>query len=260
LSTRFVERVSAHAAVRIAIVAAAALAAGACGSSTPRVAASAPPAVVAPAGAEQNARAASSAVAEPRSSRRERRDDDAPIDPAAAGLPAPSPEPAQLAYDRALAALRSQDWLRAEGELQQLAREYPAYPGPHVNLAILYLQQDRRDDARAALDRALAADPGNPAANNQLGIWLRGEGKFEDAERAYRRALESAPNYALAHYNLAVLLDVYLRRGAEAIEHYEAYQSSRGEPDKTVAGWIIDLRRRFGGAASPSQVAKENGA
>jgi hypothetical protein len=57
-----------------------------------------------------------------------------------------------------------------------------------------------------------------------------------------------------------VLLDVYLRRGAEAIEHYEAYQSSLGEPSKTVAGWLIDLRRRVGNSANASQVAKEDGA
>jgi len=89
------------------------------------------------------------------------------------------------------------------------------------------------------------------------GILLREAGKFEEAEQAYRRALETDPDYALAHYNLGVLLDVYLRRGAEAIPQYEAYQSSLAEPDKKVAGWLIDLRRRFG-TATP-QVAKENG-
>jgi Flp pilus assembly protein TadD len=153
--------------------------------------------------------------------------------------------------------MRADDWLQADLELEQLTHDYPAYPGPQVNLAIVYMHEGRPDDARAALDRALAIAPGHAAANNELGILLREAGKFDEAERAYRRALETDPSYALAHYNLAVLLDVYLRRGAEAIEHYEAYQSSRAEPDKTVAGWIIDLRRRFGGGAP--QVAKENG-
>src|SRR5262249_27221908 len=152
-----------------------------------------------------------------------RRAAEAAADPNA---PEPIPEAAQAAYDRAVAALRGHDWLQAEIELEALTMDYPSYPGPLVNLAIVYAHDNPGDDARAALDSALAIDPGHAAANNQLGIMLREDGKFDEAEKAYRRALESDPSYALAHYNLGVLLDVYLRRGSEAIEHYEAYQAS----------------------------------
>jgi lipoprotein NlpI len=272
LSTRFVEPVSARGALRAALVATTAVLVAACGASAPKQAAGPAPAVVAPAaalgpGVERAAAPAVTAPAAPKddAGRRGARRDErraaeaAEVDSAAVAL-APIPEAAQQGYDRALAALHGQDWLRAELELEQLAQSYPAYPGPQVNLAIVYLHDGRREDARAALDRALAIDPNNAAANNQLGIVLRNEGKFDEAERAYRRALATNPTYALAHYNLGVLLDVYLRRGAEAIEHYEAYQSSLSEPDKTVAGWLIDLRRRVGSGASNSQVAKEDGA
>jgi tetratricopeptide (TPR) repeat protein len=120
-----------------------------------------------------------------------------------------------------------------------------------VNLAIVYLHDERRDEAREALERALAADPGHAAANTELGILLREDGKFGDAEAAYRRALATDPEYALAHYNLGVLLDVYLRRTAEALEQYEAYQASLAEPNATVARWIVDLRRRVSGGDVP---------
>ncbi len=152
--------------------------------------------------------------------------------------------------------MRGEDWLSAELELEQLTQEFPGYPGPHVNLALVYLHDGRGDDARAALDRALALDPGHVAANNQLGILLREQGKFAEAEEAYRRALAADPTHALAHYNLGVLLDVYLRRPAEALEHYEAYQSSLTAPDETVGRWIIDLRRRAGNADA-ARVAQE---
>jgi predicted Zn-dependent protease len=241
-----------------------ALVLGACGASAPQKASVDKSAVVAPgesaavaSGATAptaTARPAPSAKAESSiSGRRGRRGEPPPAEPGSAPIPAA----AQSAYDRALGAMRSQDWLRAESELGQLTRDYPAYPGPQVNLAIVFRNEKRPADARAALDRALALDPKHAAANNELGILLRETGKFEDAERAYRRALETDPAYALAHYNLGVLLDVYLRRGAEAIEQYEAYQSSLTEPDKKVAGWLIDLRRRFGNGTP--QVAKENG-
>jgi Tfp pilus assembly protein PilF len=241
-------------ALRGGIVASMAILAVGCGSSVPKQAATATPAVVEP---EPEAAAAPTAESRRGNRREERR----PLaeDPAPTALE-PVPEVAQQAYGRAIAALHAQDWLQAELELEQLAHDYPAFPGPLVNLAIVYQRDGRRDDARAALGRALEIAPGNAAANNQLGILLRTDGKFDEAERAYLRALETDPSYGLAHYNLAVLLDVYLRRGAEAIAHYEAYQSSLSEPNKTVAGWLIELRRRFGNAASASQVAKEDGA
>jgi hypothetical protein len=56
-----------------------------------------------------------------------------------------------------------------------------------------------------------------------------------------------------------VLLDVYLRRTAEALEHYEAYQSSLSEPDETVGRWIIDLKRRAGNSSDAARVAQEGG-
>jgi tetratricopeptide (TPR) repeat protein len=264
LSRRFAETAFIREGVRRSVLALGALVLAACGASTPQKAAVDKPAIVAPSKAAAAAPAtpaatggaqATNAKAEPSGSgRRGRRGEPAPpADPASAPIPAA----AQSAYDRALTAMRTQDWLRAESELGQLTREYPAYPGPQVNLAIVYRSEKRPADARAALDRALAIDPKHAAANNELGILLRETGKFEEAERAYRRAIETDPGYALAHYNLGVLLDVYLRRGAEAIEQYEAYQSALTEPDKKVAGWLIDLRRRFGNGTP--QVAKENG-
>jgi tetratricopeptide (TPR) repeat protein len=260
LSRPFAEAAVVRAASRYGVLALSALVLAACGASTPQKAAVDP--AVNPPDPAAAARWAAAAAATPPSaktepSRSERRSKRGEPPPAADPASEPIPAAAQNAYDRALAAMRAQDWLRAESELGQLTRDYPAYPGPQVNLAIVYRQEKRPADARAALDRALAVDPKHAAANNELGILLREAGKFEEAEHAYRRALETDPDYALAHYNLGVLLDVYLRRGAEAIAQYEAYQSSLAEPDKKVAGWLIDLRRRFG-AATP-QVAKENG-
>ena len=103
----------------------------------------------------------------------------------------PVPEAAAAAYQRALAAMRAESWLEAELELEQLTLEHPSYPGPHVNLALVYLHDARRDDAREALERALALEPGHAAANTQLGILLREEGKFAEAEQ--RIAARSPP-------------------------------------------------------------------
>jgi Tfp pilus assembly protein PilF len=168
------------------------------------------------------------------------------------------PEAAAAAHERVLTAMRADNWLEAELELEALTAEYPSYPGPHANLALVYAHDDRTADARAALERALAIDPSHAVANTELGVLLREQGEFAAAEQAYRRALEADSGHALAHYNLGVLLDIYLRRPAEALEQYELYQASLAEPNETVGRWIIDLRRRTG-AGGTASVAKEDG-
>jgi tetratricopeptide (TPR) repeat protein len=230
----------------------------ACGSSTPRQAAVEPRAVVtAPAAVEASRKASPAPVPAAPPGRRERRAEQGAAQ-AVANPNEPVPEAALAGYARALAAMRGENWLEAELELETLTSEYPGYPGPYVNLALVYMHDGRQDAARSALDSALALDPDHAAANNELGIVLREQGKFEEAERAYRRALATDPGYALAHYNLGVLLDVYLHRPAEALEHYELYQSSLAEPDQTVGRWIIDLRRRVGNGADAARVAQED--
>lgn len=246
---------------RLAVSAAVALTLAGCGSSTPRQADTAPP-------REAALPPVTVATAEPtvepeQEQRRERRGERRAVERVseellAAASTEPVPEAAAAAHARALAAMRSENWLEAELELEQLSLEYPVYPGPYVNLALVYLKGGRRDDARDALERALALDPGHAAANTQLGILLREDGEFAAAEAAYRRALDANPDHGLAHYNLGVLLDLYLRRTAEALEHYEAYQASLAEPNETVARWIVDLRRRVGNANS-ARVAQEDG-
>lgn len=155
------------------------------------------------------------------------------------------PAVALQTFNRALDALARGDVAEAELALKDCVREYPDYPGPYVNLAIIYMDAERTQDARQFLDAALEIDPGHAAANNQLGMLLRAEGHFNEAHSAYLRAIDSNPDYALAYHNLGVLFDVYLRRPVDALENYERYQSLLSEPDETVAGWIIELRRRL---------------
>ncbi|HEY8520743.1 MAG TPA: tetratricopeptide repeat protein [Gammaproteobacteria bacterium] len=166
------------------------------------------------------------------------------------------PETLLASHRRALTAVEAGDLTEAELELEQITLEHPGYAAPYVNLAIVYRAGGRDEEARAALEQALALDPAHAPANNLLGIVLREAGRFAEAEQAYRRALDADPEYALAHHNLGVLLDLYMHRRADALEHYERYQSSRAVPDETVARWILDLRRRLGVTEEAAQVAR----
>ena len=223
-----------------------------CGSSGPTQTESAPTEI---------AEVAVEVEAAPRQSRserrRSRREREASIEEGDDSLEA-IPAAATQAYDRALAAMLSGDDTEAELELEQFILEFPNYPGPYVNLAILHRGNGRTADAQEALDRALALEPGHAAANNQLGILHRAEGRFVEAEEAYLRAIEANPEYALAYYNLGVLLDLYLKRPAAALENYERYQELQAEPNEMVGRWIIDLSRRVGVTNSTAHVTQED--
>jgi len=153
-----------------------------------------------------------------------------------------------------------------EAQAQKSETLQPYVPTKSERLVSKFAELDRfavrtaadrvRADLLGKADRPKVRD-GAPDAS-ELGILLREDGKFEAAEAAYRRALETDPDHALAHYNLGVLLDIYLRRTAEALEHYEAYQASLAQPDETVGRWIIDLRRRAGNGTG-ARVAQGEG-
>jgi len=155
------------------------------------------------------------------------------------------PETAQTLYEQAAAAMASGDSIDAELRFQEFLLQYPDFPGAHVNLAIIFAE--RGDDAatEGSLTDALIIDPLYAPALNQLGMLLRRQGKFVEAESAYMKAVTASPDYALAHYNLGILNDLYFQRLDAALQHYERYQELAGEDDE-VAKWIADLRRRIG--------------
>ena len=64
------------------------------------------------------------------------------------------------------------------------------------------------------------------AALNQQGMLLRRNGKFIEAEAAYLKAVTASPDYALAHYNLGVLNELYLQRLDVALQHFRDLSGS----------------------------------
>jgi tetratricopeptide (TPR) repeat protein len=157
-------------------------------------------------------------------------------------------------FEQATASMAAGDFVDAELRFKEFLLQYPDYPGAHVNLAIIHASNGNEDAARASVDAALVLEPNHAAALNQLGMLLRRNGKFLEAESAYLKAVTVSPEYALAHYNLGVLNELYLQRLDVALRHFETYQSIVGE-DKQVAKWIKDLTRRVAANQRTANVA-----
>ena len=153
------------------------------------------------------------------------------------------PPNVQTLYEQAVASMAAGDDMDASLRFQEFLLQYPDYSGAHVNLAIIHARNGDDTAAEASITDALILDPLQPQALNQLGMLLRRQGKFSAAENAYLKAVTADPEYALAHYNLGVLNDLYLQRLDAALQHYERYQEIAGE-DKLVMRWIADLKRR----------------
>ena len=167
------------------------------------------------------------------------RGQDKTIDASAQNIPAQ----ALTMFEQAVAIMAAGDFVDAELRFKEFLLQYSGYPGVYVNLAIIHANNGNNTAAEAAIDAALGLDADYPPALNQQGMLLRRNGKFIEAEAAYLKAVTASPDYALAHYNLGVLNELYLQRLDAALRHFQRYQELVNE-DKQVERWIADLSRR----------------
>jgi tetratricopeptide (TPR) repeat protein len=128
--------------------------------------------------------------------------------------------------------------------LQRLIEDHPEQAPLYIIMGGLQLSEQDIEGAQSSLATALKYDPNNLAALNQLGVVLRMKGHFKQAEQTYQKVLTLQADYALVHYNLGILYDLYLAKPDQALKHYQRYQTLVGTQDQEINGWIIDLKRR----------------
>jgi Flp pilus assembly protein TadD len=138
--------------------------------------------------------------------------------------------------------------LRAEGRaaeaesLLRAALETAPEDGTILNeLGSVLAQQGRREEARNAFERSMAASPEAPEPRRNLAVLLGPP----DAERLLREAIAREPGYALARIDLARILAETgrLREGGEEIE--AALRLGPGDPEAIfLAARIADLEGR----------------
>ena len=142
---------------------------------------------------------------------------------------------------------------RERGELDQAVFHYrralalePGNPGAHNNLGITLHTQGHFEDAARELGEALRLEPDDPLAHYNLGNVLSDQGRTDEALRHYRTALELAPGSVGAHNNLGILL---VAQGAfdEAADHFQ--EAIRLDPDDSRAfnnlGKVFEAQEDF---------------
>ncbi|MGF2734964.1 tetratricopeptide repeat protein [Marinobacter sp. DUT-1] len=121
----------------------------------------------------------------------------------------------------------------------------PVLAAEHARRAMNAWEQGDRGAAVEAWRQALALNPEDPVAVNNLALALKEQHRFAEAAELLVRGVASSPGVAQLHYNLAVISELYLLELDKALTHYRAYQDLAGEEDAEVDGWIADLERRL---------------
>jgi Flp pilus assembly protein TadD len=174
-------------------------------------------------------------------------------EPEASPPPAPAKTPdrgdPQQRFNAALEQMKTGDVQAAERSLMALTHDFPQFPGPWIDLGIVYAKSKRPGPAMDAFGHATQLDPSNVVAWNWLGILNRQAGQYDRARLAYERGLQVAPNDAMTRLNYAILLDVYLKQPLAAIEQYKQYESQTPKEDLAVMAWVAELEARYKTAA-----------
>lgn len=164
---------------------------------------------------------------------------------------------AMAEYARALQTRMAGNSQQALVMFQSLAERYPQLSGPKLNVGLIQMEQEQYPEAEQSFRESLAINNANPYAHNGLGLALREQGKFDESRDHYEQALALDPKYARAHFNLAVLGELYLQDLPLALAHFRAYQNLQKQADTNVANWIADLENRVPDA--PQQPVAGNG-
>lgn len=148
-------------------------------------------------------------------------------------------------YQKAVTELSDGDYETAENSFQKITKIDAELAGPWANLALIHIKQNRYEEAENKVKIALDKNPKMAQALNIAGFIEKRKGNINKAKNYYQKAITNKPDYALAHYNLALLYDVYLQEIAKAVIHYQRYLSLSEQQDKKTSIWVRELKRNL---------------
>jgi protein O-GlcNAc transferase len=160
------------------------------------------------------------------------------------------------AMQRATEAYNRGDWSDAEHVCRSILQNQADQFDALTLLGMIAAQTHREAEAAHHLAHAVAVDPDNPWAHNNLGGLLGENDRLDDALKSYTKALELKPDYADAHCNRGIALHK-LERFAEAVDSYELALRF-GRDDASIyynRGVALQALRRHAAAAESYQQA-----
>ena len=138
-------------------------------------------------------------------------------------------------YQIALQAQHNNNFGRAERFYRNVLREEPEHENALVNLAAIYIQETRLQEARSLIDKVIAMNPENPKALVNAGMIVLQQDNEKGAADYFRQALQYNPIEETALINLAYLAQQE-KKYKEAGAYYEKLiRISPEKPDLLLA-------------------------
>ena len=155
----------------------------------------------------------------------------------------PNREEALRLFRQAIQQMNQRNDQQALRLFEQSAAADPTQPATQNNLGILYKRTGQLDKAIEAYLQAIGQQSSYPEAHYNLALAYRAKGAFAQAEDAYLKALTFNERFVDARYNLGILYDLYLGQPAKALEQYRAYLRLNGPRTEEVTRWAATLER-----------------
>ncbi len=149
----------------------------------------------------------------------------------------------QEKYKNAVILLKKGKLDAAKNIFLEFKSDRPELAGPYANLAVIALKNNEPGKALELVKLSLTRNPKLAEALNLLAYLEQISGEIKSAEKHYKEAIANKNNYAIAHYNIALLYDIYLQDIEKAIPHYERYMSLTNNKDKSTADWLEQIKR-----------------
>jgi tetratricopeptide (TPR) repeat protein len=163
----------------------------------------------------------------------------------AASKPQPAENPEWMRWNNyGIALLDAQQYAGSVRAFEVVSKLRPDYIDAYTNIAIVNIQWERFDDARATLDKALKLDPSDARALYYHALVRRNDGALDDAISDLKKVVAAYPRSRDGHRELG--FSYYQRRDyALACQEYETLQSI--DPDDLAAHYILAIAyRRLG--------------
>lgn len=148
-------------------------------------------------------------------------------------------------YAKALGEIEAKKFTQASTALNRIMAENPGFTEGWANLALAQLRSGDIAAAKQSANNAFQLEQQSAPLQNLLGLISVEDGAYKAAEKYYLRALELKPDFANAHYNLALLNDIYYQNIAKAIQHYERYLALIKNTDPDTEAWVSELKRNL---------------
>ncbi|PKG38760.1 tetratricopeptide repeat protein [Psychromonas sp. Urea-02u-13] len=145
-------------------------------------------------------------------------------------------------YTKALIALNNNELDKAHKLFTKMSQLQPDIAGSWANLALISVKKAQYQEAQNFVKMALQKNPKMVQALNLMASLEQRKGNIIAAKSLYQEALTYNPNYSLAHYNLALIYDIYLQDIPNAISHYQLYLENTKNKDKQTREWLAGLQ------------------